>query len=116
MKDKRTKKKSTGPRQRRKNTAPAPRNRRSGIRMSDYGRMVDRAEANSKKKTAEPCVYCGETVETDDVCGYCGVACHPDGAERTQHCLSFHELDCDQNPDNDDIDHEEEVPGSSGIE
>src|SRR5208282_1300500 len=112
MKDKRTKK-SVGPRQRRKKASSAPRNRRAGLRMGDFHRIVDKAMA--PKKTSEPCVYCGETVETDDVCGYCGMACHPDGESRTEHCLTSHEMDCDQNPDNDEHEHED-LPGSSGCE
>ena len=106
MKDKRTKA-STGPRQRRKTVSPAPRNRRSGIRMSDYDRIVDRATA--PKKAAEPCIYCGLPVTTDDCCGYCGAPCHPDGTERTEHCINSHEIDCPDNPDSDSYEGDAEL-------
>ena len=49
------------------------------------------------------CMDCGEDVLTGDVCGYCGGPLHPDepGSGR---CMSNHEFECDQNPDNAEYD------------
>jgi adenine-specific DNA methylase len=50
-------------------------------------------EAPAPRKRKRICLYCGEDVETDDVCGYCGGPTHEECAEK-------HEFECEDNPDN----------------
>jgi rRNA maturation endonuclease Nob1 len=52
------------------------------------------SETNKKAETeVDPykiCLYCGENVESDDVCGYCGGSVHEECAEK-------HEFECEDN-------------------